>query len=113
MFMAHLKEILFIILDFLGLGSATIQIVVSITDAIEAQQGTIEMVGLSAQHESILFWVNIFKATTLFLLSAVYIAFRIYGYYKKHIKELDKKISEGEENLKLQEQLKKDFENDK
>lgn len=87
MFMAHLKEIFFIFLDFIGFGSAGIQIAIAIDDLIKSQGEQLKIEGLTNSHENILFWVNIIKAVILFLLSAVYIGFRIYVYYKKHIRK--------------------------
>ena len=84
--MGYIKDLLFIFLDLLGFGSAGIQIAVAVDELIKTQEKTIENTGLTATHEEFLFWFNIGKGSILFILSAVYIGFRIYGYYKKNIK---------------------------
>jgi len=89
--MAHFKDLLYFILDFIGLGAATMQVAAGLDDILKAQEQTVHDSGLTSSHEEFLFWFNIIKVSVIFLIVVGYYSMRIYVYWKNHVK--DKKIT--------------------
>jgi hypothetical protein len=85
--MAHFKTLLYIFLDFLGLGAATIQVAAGLDQLLKSQEENVIKSGLTDSHEEVLFWFNMFKVTVIFLVVVGYYCMRGYVYWKKNIKE--------------------------
>jgi hypothetical protein len=59
--MGHIKDFLYLILDLLGLGAATMQVASGLDDLLKSQEQTVHESGLTSSHEEFLFWFNIFR----------------------------------------------------
>lgn len=84
--MGHIKDFLYFILDFIGLGAATVQVAGGLDDLLKAQEQRVHDSGLTSSHEEFLFWFNIVKVSVIFLVVVGYYAMRAYVYWKNHVK---------------------------
>lgn len=89
--MAHIKSLFFFILDFIGLGAATMQVSQGLDDLLKSQEKTVHDSGLTETHEEFLFWFNIVKVSVIFIVVAIYYSMRAYVYWKNHVR--DKKMT--------------------
>jgi len=85
--MAHVKDLIYFILDWIGLGAATVQVAAGLDDLLKAQEQTVHDSGLTSSHEEFLFWFNIIKVSVIFIVVVGYYAMRAYVYWKKHVKD--------------------------
>ena len=85
--MGHVKDLIYFILDFIGLGAATVQVAGGLEDLLKAQEQTVHESGLTSSHEEFLFWFNIVKVSVIFIVVVGYYAMRAYVYWKNHVKD--------------------------
>jgi hypothetical protein len=85
--MGHIKDFLYLILDLLGLGAATMQVASGLDDLLKSQEQVVHDSGLTNTHEEFLFWFNIVKVSVIFVVVVGYYAMRAYVYWKNHVKE--------------------------
>lgn len=92
--MGHIKTLLFIFLDYIGLGAATIQIAAGLDELLKGQEENVIKSGLTSSHEEVLFWFNMIKVFVIFIVVVIYYAMRGYVYWKKNIKNNDQRTTD-------------------
>ena len=83
------KDILFLMLDWLGVGLSSIQIYSGLDTLLKSQEKILNESGLTTSHEQFLFWYNVVKTSVIFTVTVAYFGLRIYVYYKKNVKKND------------------------
>ena len=86
-YMAHIKNLIYFILDWIGLGAATMQVAQGLDDLLKSQEQTVNESGLTHSHEEFLFWFNIIKVSVIFIVVAIYYSMRAYVYWKNHVRD--------------------------